>query len=189
MKDFNTKERGSVYWQTMKRMLVLRERIPDYQLYYLDINNRKTEEELSEYKQAGIKTATGEDALMVLFGEEAQEVLDSIRSVISKLIKKMNSELNTAYQLMSIQTGGKIDIYKILSKLPRAPWSKYKGEKHLPSYNFLGAQTNLNERLDANDNPHPHSTPINRVDAAAYRHDLAYRNAGDDLSKKHQADR
>ena len=69
------------------------------------------------------------------------------------------------------------------------PWAKYKGEKHLPGHSFTGAQTNLKERLDANDNPLPHSMPINRVDAAAYRHDLTYRDAGDDLSKKHQADR
>ena len=101
----------------------------------------------------------------------------------------MNQDLVTAYQLMSLQEGGKIDFHKVISKLPGMPWAKYKGEKHLPSYNFLGPQTNLDKRLDANDNPLPHSKPINRVDAAAYRHDLAYRDAGDDLSKKHQADK
>ena len=87
LKDVNTTEGKSGYWPTMKKMLILRERIPDYQLYYLDINNRKTEEELKQYKQDGIKTATGVDALKVLFGEDAQEVLDSIRSVISEINK------------------------------------------------------------------------------------------------------
>lgn len=101
----------------------------------------------------------------------------------------MNGDLVTAYQLMSLQEGGKIDFHNILSKLPGMPWAKYKGEKHLPSYNFLGPQTALDKRLDSDGNPLPHSVPINRVDAAAYRHDLAYRDAGETLEAKHQADR
>lgn len=66
---------------------------------------------------------------------------------------------------------------------------KYKGDNHLPRYNFVGPQTSLDKRLDANDNPLPTAKPIYRIDAAAYKHDLAYRDAGEDFSKKHQADR
>ena len=82
---------------------------------------------------------------------------------------------------MTLHEGGKIDFHKAITKLPF--------EMHLPGHRFTGPGTRLDKRLDANDNPLPHSIPINRVDAAAYRHDLAYRDAGDDLSKKHQADR
>ena len=85
--------------------------------------------------------------------------------------------------------GSKLEFHGILSKLPGAAWSKYKGEKHLTSYKFLGPQTDLKKRLDKDDIPLPNSVPINRVDAAAFKHDLAYRDAGDSLEKKHEADR
>ena len=39
------------------------------------------------------------------------------------------------------------------------------------------------------DSPKEFSKPINRIDEAAYQHDLAYRDAGDDLDRKHEADR
>ena len=93
----------------------------------------------------------------------------------------MNQDLVTAYQLMNLYDGGKIDFHKAITKLPF--------EIHLPGHSFTGPGTRLDKRLDANDNPLPHSKPINRVDAAAYRHDLAYRDAGDNLSRKHDADR
>ena len=49
--------------------------------------------------------------------------------------------------------------------------------------------TRLDIRLDKNDQPIPSSIPKNRVDWASYHHDLAYRNAGDNLELKHLADR
>lgn len=117
----------------------------------------------------------------------------------------MNKDLTTAYQLMSLHeagetarsggkmtTGSKLDFHKMLSKLPGLPWAKYSGEKHLPGYNYAGPGTALDKRLDENDNPLPNSKPINRVDEAAYRHDLAYRAAGDaeqSLILKHAADK
>ena len=33
------------------------------------------------------------------------------------------------------------DIQKFTSKLPGFIWAKYKGEHHLPSYNYLGPNT------------------------------------------------
>ena len=68
------------------------------------------------------------------------------------------------------------------------PWAKYKGEKHLPGHNFTGAQTDLIQRLDDNNNVKDNNYPINRVDAAAKRHDIFYRDH-DDLSERHEADR
>lgn len=47
--------------------------------------------------------------------------------------------------------------------------------------------TRLDLRLDDNDIPLPDSKPINRVDEAAYKHDLAYRS--ESLDDRHNADR
>ena len=76
------------------------------------------------------------------------------------------SQFNVPYE------GSELDFQKLLGKFPGLPWAKYKGEKHLPGHNFTGAQTNLDKRL-INNQPVPGSEPINRVDAAAMRHDIA----------------
>ena len=85
--------------------------------------------------------------------------------------------------------GASFDVQSFLIKLPGTPWSKYPGEKHLPSYQYCGPGTRLDIRLDGNDRPLTGEEPINRVDQTCYRHDLDYRNAEEDLSKKHEADR
>ena len=84
--------------------------------------------------------------------------------------------------------GGELDFQKLLGKFPGLPWAKYKGEKHLPGHNFTGAQTDLIQRLDDNNNVKDNNYPINRVDTAAKRHDIFYRDH-DDLSERHEADR
>ena len=70
------------------------------------------------------------------------------------------------------QKGG--DIQKLMSKLPGTPWAKYKGEKHIPKYQYCGPNTRLDLRLDKKGNPHVGEKPFNRVDAACLKHDLAY---------------
>jgi hypothetical protein len=45
---------------------------------------------------------------------------------------------------------------------------------HLPGMNFAGPGTRLDLRLDANGFPIESSRPVDRVDDAAFRHDLAY---------------
>ena len=84
--------------------------------------------------------------------------------------------------------GGELDFQKLLGKFPGLPWAKYKGEKHLPGHNFTGAQTDLKQRLDENNNVKDGNYPLNRVDAAAMRHDIFYRDH-DDLTERHEADR
>ena len=42
-------------------------------------------------------------------------------------------------------------------------------------------------RLDKNNSPLKHSKPINRIDAAAYKHDLAYRS--ENIDDRHKADK
>ena len=45
------------------------------------------------------------------------------------------------------------DIQKFSPKLSCFIWSRYPGEKHLPSYNYLGPGTCLDIRLNENNNP------------------------------------
>jgi len=61
----------------------------------------------------------------------------------------------------------------------KLPWSRFPGEMHLPGHNFTGPGTNLRKRLKSDNSPKPWSKPINRVDRAAYRHDLAYAKHSD----------
>ena len=45
-------------------------------------------------------------------------------------------------------------------------------EMHLPGHNFTGPGTKLYKRLNSDATPKEWSMPINRVDNAAYHHDL-----------------
>ena len=56
----------------------------------------------------------------------------------------------------------------------KLPWSKFAGEMHLPGHNFTGPGTKLSRRLNPDGTPKSWSKPVDRVDSAAYRHDLAY---------------
>lgn len=86
----------------------------------------------------------------------------------------------------SLHVGG--DLQKLSSHLPSFPWSKYPGEHHLPGHNFTGPGTRLDLRLDDDDLPFDDSLPINRIDKAAYKHDLAYRES-DKIGLRHKADK
>ena len=99
-----------------------------------------------------------------------------------------------------VKIGEKIDIQKLLSKLPFTT-TGIPQELHLINHQFTGPGTDLfyeNEsrpgRLyedPTKDNyllPKEWSIPINPLDEAAYRHDLKYYFAGDDLELKHKAD-
>jgi Domain of unknown function (DUF5679)/Phospholipase A2-like domain len=54
----------------------------------------------------------------------------------------------------------------IINKLPF--------EMHLPGHNFTGPGTKLDKRLNEDGTPKEWSKPINRVDNAAYHHDVCY---------------
>jgi transposase InsO family protein len=79
------------------------------------------------------------------------------------------------------------DIQKFASKLPGLPWSKYSGEKHLFNHSFTGPGTRLDLRLDEHDQPNPGEYPKNRVDRAALKHDIFYRDHSD-INERHLAD-
>ena len=56
-------------------------------------------------------------------------------------------------------------------------------------HNFVGPGTNLNIRLNTDNSPKEWSKPIDKDDEIAYLHDLAYKEAENNLEKKHEADK
>ena len=82
------------------------------------------------------------------------------------------------------------DIQNFLSKLPFTT-TRIPGELHLPfpTHNFAGPGTNLNIRLNTDNTPKEWSKPIDKDDQIAYLHDLAYKEAENNLEKKHEADK
>ena len=63
----------------------------------------------------------------------------------------------------------------------------FPGEMHLPGMNFAGPGTNLDERLTSTDAYEEWSKPVDRVDNAAYHHDLAYKYLTD-KARRNKAD-
>ena len=81
----------------------------------------------------------------------------------------------TQFVSTKVQKGG--DLVSSLNKATsgiKLPWAKFPGEMHLAGHNFTGPGTNLDKRLNRDLTPKEWSQPINRVDKAAYQHDLAY---------------
>ena len=64
-----------------------------------------------------------------------------------------------------VKTGGSI-LNRMINTLPI--------EMHLPGHNFTGPGTKLNKRLNPDLTPKPWSKPVDRVDKAAYNHDVCY---------------
>jgi len=70
---------------------------------------------------------------------------------------------------------------KAVSNLPFA--------HHLPGHNFTGPGTKLDRRLNPDGTPGDLSKPINRVDEAAYHHDLCYAKNSDTRTRNEVCDR
>jgi hypothetical protein len=70
----------------------------------------------------------------------------------------------------------------------KLPWAKFPGEMHLPGHSFTGPGTRLDLRLNPDGTPKDWSKPVDRVDSAAYHHDLAY-NRYSDVAERNVADK
>ena len=60
---------------------------------------------------------------------------------------------------------------------------------HLPGHNFTGPETNLYKRLNPDGTPKEWSIPINRIDNAAYHHDLCYSKHDDTKTRNEVCDK
>jgi len=82
-----------------------------------------------------------------------------------------------------VEGGDLVSSLNMLTSNTKLPWGKFPGEMHLPGHQFTGPGTRLDLRLLPDGTPHPWSTPINRVDRAAHRHDLAYARHSDTANR------
>ena len=62
-------------------------------------------------------------------------------------------------------------------------------EMHLPGHNFAGPGTKLKKRLNPDLTPKNWSKPINRVDEAAYHHDVCYSKNNDTATRNAVCDK
>ena len=67
--------------------------------------------------------------------------------------------------------------------------NKLTFEMHLPGHNFTGPGIKLNRRLNRDGTPKEWSMPINRVDNAAYHHDLCYSKHDDTKTRNEICDK
>ena len=69
------------------------------------------------------------------------------------------------------------------------PVDKLPFEMHLRGHNFTGPGTKLYKRLNPHGTPEDWSIPINRVDNAAYHHDLCYSKHDDTKTRNEVCDK
>ena len=62
-------------------------------------------------------------------------------------------------------------------------------EMHLPGHNFTGPGTKLNKKLKPDLTPKEWSKPVNRVDKAAYHHDICYLKNDDTATRNAVCDK
>ena len=86
----------------------------------------------------------------------------------------------TKTQFVKSSKGGSI-LNKMINSLPV--------EMHLPGHNFTGPGTKLNKRLNEDFTPKKWSKPINRIDKAAYNHDICYLKNNDTATRNAVCDK
>ena len=67
--------------------------------------------------------------------------------------------------------------------------NKLPFEMHFPGHNFTGPGTKLYKRLNSDGTPKEWSIPLNRVDNAAYHHDLCYSKLDDTKTRNEVCDK
>ena len=86
----------------------------------------------------------------------------------------------TKTQFVKSSKGGSI-LNRMINNLPV--------EMHLLGHNFTGPGTKLNKRLNADLTPKEWSKPINRIDKAAYHHDICYLKNNDTKTRNDVCDK
>jgi hypothetical protein len=75
-----------------------------------------------------------------------------------------------------------------MTKNMKLPLQKFEGEMHIPGMNWSGPGTRLDLRLNDDGTPKQWSMPVDRVDLAAYHHNMSYA-AHSDTANRNVADR
>ena len=89
---------------------------------------------------------------------------------------------------MIISGGDLVGMLNKVTKNFKLPLQTFPGEMHIPGMNYAGPGTRLDYRLNDDGTPKQFSKPVDRVDQAAYIHDLAY-NEYSDIANRNIADR
>ena len=84
--------------------------------------------------------------------------------------------------------GDLVNSLNSVTKHIKLPWARFPGEMHFPGAQWLGPGTRLDLRLNPDNSWKDWSKPIDRVDYAAYKHDLAYAEH-QDTENRNKADR
>ena len=80
------------------------------------------------------------------------------------------------------------DLVGMINKLTsylKLPGQKFDGEMHLSGHSFAGPGTRLELRLNDDGSWKNWTAPVDRVDLAAYHHDLEYLKHSDTSKQKH----
>ncbi len=80
------------------------------------------------------------------------------------------------------------DIVSIASKLSNKLGIPLKNW-HLPGHKYTGPFTELDKRVDKNNNPLPGYEPFNQIDEIALHHDGCYKNADEGTSTRKDCDK
>ena len=86
----------------------------------------------------------------------------------------------TKTQFIKAQEGGSL-LNKAMNNLPF--------KMHLPGHNYTGHGTKLKKRLKPDLTPKEWSKPVNRVDKAAYHHDICYLKNDDTATRNAVCDK
>ena|ERR1700733_4589518 len=111
------------------------------------------------------------------------------QNVVSKNGKPMQRGIcvecgSVKTQFVKVNTGGDlVNTLNAVTKDIKLPWAKFPGELHLPGHSFTGPGTRLDLRLNPDGTPKEWSKPVDRIDQAAYKHDLAYARSADSASR------
>ena len=92
-----------------------------------------------------------------------EEITKNGRKILKGTCAICNTKKNMF--ISTSKKGGSI-LNKMINTLPV--------EMHLFGHNFTGPGTKLNKRLNADLTPKEWSKPINKIDTAAYHHDICY---------------
>lgn len=90
---------------------------------------------------------------------------------------------STSASVASKKGGDLVNSLNSVTSSIKLPWAKYSGEMHLPGHSFTGPGTRLDLRLNPDGSFKSWSKPVDRVDNAAYHHDLAYAQYSDTINR------
>lgn len=83
----------------------------------------------------------------------------------------------------TVKGGDLVNMLNSINSNTKLPWARFPGEMHLPDHSFTGPGTRLDLRLNPDRTPKDWSEPVDRVDKAAYHHDLAYAQHSDTATR------